>query len=104
MYTILGYLVICMLGHSSTVFQGRYRSADGSSQLVAVKKLLMHAGNVKQTLHEVKITSQCRHPNIVQYIGYFRSGGLYLNIVTEYMAGGDLESLLKTEHVCTYQK
>lgn len=96
-----------VIGHSSTVYLGKYRSGSvvGHGQLVAVKIMRVHAArSIGDTLREIMIASQCQHRNIVQYIGDYRTGvtpiTTTLNIVTEFMEGGDLLSYLEDEYVC----
>jgi NIMA (never in mitosis gene a)-related kinase 1/4/5 len=48
----------------------------------------------REALNEVKVLSQLRHPNIVQYIGSFQADG-YLHILMEYCNGGDVDQLIK---------
>lgn len=60
---------------------------------------LVHLAAMKQdeqreALNEVKVLSQLRHPNIVQYIGSFQADG-HLHILMEYCNGGDVDQLIK---------
>lgn len=50
----------------------------------------------KEALTEVRVLSQLKHPNIVEYIGSFESGG-YLHILMEYCNAGDVEQLIKKQ-------
>lgn len=60
---------------------------------------LVHLAAMKQdeqreALNEVRVLSQLRHPNIVQYIGSFQADG-HLHILMEYCNGGDVDQLIK---------
>lgn len=69
-------------------------------QSLAVCKLVhlavMKKEERQEALNEVRVLSQLKHPNIVEYIGSFESGG-YLHILMEYCDGGDLEQLVKKQ-------
>eukprot|EP01117_Protostelium_nocturnum_P013821 TRINITY_DN5201_c1_g1_i2.p1 TRINITY_DN5201_c1_g1~~TRINITY_DN5201_c1_g1_i2.p1 ORF type:complete len:417 (+),score=139.51 TRINITY_DN5201_c1_g1_i2:379-1629(+) len=77
-------------GAFSTVF----RAIQGETTAVAVKKQNQNSEK-KSFLYEAHILKSLAHPHIVQYFGIFEDPEGRANIVTEYMDGGDLLSLLR---------
>jgi len=80
-------------GTTATVYRGELRG-----QVVAVKAIHILSDNVdmaviKATQRELRVLSQCSHPNIVHFVGLvFES--FPLRLVLEYCAGGSLFDLL----------
>ncbi|OWZ02180.1 TKL protein kinase [Phytophthora megakarya] len=81
-------------GAFGVVFEGRYRDQD-----VAIKTLLPEKrkdmAHIQAFLSEVKLMATMEHPNIVQFVGVAWESLSDLYCVTEFMAGGDLRTLLK---------
>ncbi|KAL3657801.1 hypothetical protein V7S43_017183 [Phytophthora oleae] len=81
-------------GGFGEVYRGRYRDAD-----VAVKTLLPEKrkdlAHIQAFLSEVRLMATMEHPHIVQFIGVAWESLSDLFCVSEFMAGGDLRSLLK---------
>ena len=65
-------------GSFSEVFQGDWNGTE-----VVVKRYLRNNENaVKSFQNEVELLSEMRHPNIILYMGHFKSEK-YLNLVSE---------------------
>eukprot|EP00003_Mantamonas_plastica_P001788 TRINITY_DN11291_c0_g1_i6.p1 TRINITY_DN11291_c0_g1~~TRINITY_DN11291_c0_g1_i6.p1 ORF type:complete len:150 (+),score=29.70 TRINITY_DN11291_c0_g1_i6:143-592(+) len=82
-------------GYYGTLYKGLYYGTD-----VTIKKL--EIGNMKEMraylAREISVLQRARHPNIVQFMGTStHSSGVY--IVTEYVAGGTLRSMLEQENL-----
>ncbi|KAG1705444.1 hypothetical protein DVH05_004374 [Phytophthora capsici] len=81
-------------GGFGEVYRGRYRDAD-----VAVKTLLPEKrkdlAHIQAFLLEVRLMATMEHPHIVQFIGVAWESLSDLFCVSEFVAGGDLRSLLK---------
>ncbi|KAG6620317.1 TKL protein kinase [Phytophthora cinnamomi] len=81
-------------GAFGEVYRGRYREHD-----VAIKTLLPEKrkdlAHIQAFLSEVRLMATMEHPHIVQFIGVAWESLSDLFCVTEFMAGGDLRSLLK---------
>ncbi|GMF18785.1 unnamed protein product [Phytophthora lilii] len=81
-------------GAFGEVYRGRYRDQD-----VAVKTLLAEKRkdmtHIQAFLSEVRLMATMEHPHIVQFIGVAWESLSDLFCVTEFMAGGDLRTLLK---------
>lgn len=92
------------IGHGafSRVFKGSYRG-----ETVAVKKISVPRRDLDRHLTgELQLLSSpsMKHPNLIRYYGVaiepMQGGvGQVINIVTEYMGGGDLRSVLKRRDV-----
>jgi tRNA A-37 threonylcarbamoyl transferase component Bud32 len=81
-------------GGFGEVYRGRYRDQD-----VAVKTLLPEKrkdmAHIQAFLAEVRLAATMDHPNVVRFIGVAWESLSDLYCVTEFMAGGDLRSLLR---------
>ena len=55
------------------------------------------AGNSKYVRHEIELLNQLRHRNILRHLGACVDGGT-LHPLTEFIEGGDLETLLQVKH------
>ncbi|KAG7376518.1 hypothetical protein PHYPSEUDO_013225 [Phytophthora pseudosyringae] len=81
-------------GGFGEVYRGRYREQD-----VAIKTLLPEKrkdlAHIQAFLSEVRLMATMEHPHIVQFMGVAWESLSDLFCVTEFMAGGDLRSLLK---------
>ncbi|KAG2966897.1 hypothetical protein PC120_g27029, partial [Phytophthora cactorum] len=81
-------------GGFGEVYCGRYRDQD-----VAIKTLLPEKRkdlvHIQAFLSEVRLMATMEHPHVVQFIGVAWESLSDLFCVTEFMAGGDLRSLLK---------
>jgi serine/threonine protein kinase len=75
------------LGNFGTVYLYQHKNAP--HDVVAVKEIT--------NLIEMKLISQCQHPNVVEYFGYFLKQGMYY-IVMEYMDGRDFHNYLINTH------
>ena len=79
------------------VYLGHLR-ADSASY-VAIKKIKVNAefkdGLSMDAIREVKYLQELSHPNIIALHDVFTSKDLNLNLVLEYLPGGDLEMLIK---------
>ncbi|KAI9990296.1 hypothetical protein PInf_021106 [Phytophthora infestans] len=84
-------------GAFGEVYRGRYRGQD-----VAVKTLVPEKRKdmeyIEALLSEVKLMATMEHPNIVQFIGVAWESLSDLYCLIEFMAGGDLRTLLKEYH------
>ncbi|XP_013398566.1 serine/threonine-protein kinase MARK2 isoform X2 [Lingula anatina] len=82
---------------------GMCRSWEIRPQLVAIKVIEVQKikeSYVRKNLYrEARILSQLRHPNIVRLFETLRAGTLYC-LVTEYAAGGELLSYIRTQKDC----
>ncbi|RLN95145.1 hypothetical protein BBJ28_00022003 [Nothophytophthora sp. Chile5] len=90
----IGLGAIINRGGFGEVYRGRYRDQD-----VAIKALLPEKRKdlkyIEAFLGEVRLMATMDHPQIVQFIGVAWESLSDLYCVTEFMAGGDLRSLLK---------
>ncbi|KAJ0410480.1 hypothetical protein ATCC90586_000650 [Pythium insidiosum] len=83
------------IGHGAygEVFVGEYRSVP-----VAIKRLSpQHRHDIKlleSFLNEAKLTASLQHPRIIHFVGIAWDTSSDVHVVTEYMSGGDLRSLL----------
>ncbi|KAE8953376.1 hypothetical protein PR003_g33986, partial [Phytophthora rubi] len=81
-------------GAFGEVYRGRYRDQD-----VAIKTLLPEKrkdlAHIQAFLAEVRLMATMEHPHIVQFVGVAWESLSDLFCVSEFMAGGDLRSLLK---------
>ncbi|RLN85781.1 hypothetical protein BBJ28_00017335 [Nothophytophthora sp. Chile5] len=84
--------LICRGGHGEVYF------GSFNGQQVAVKVLLPETRNVikhvNDFLAEVKLMAALDHPRIVQFVGVAWDSLSDLCVLSEYMAGGDLRTLL----------
>ncbi|CAD5222411.1 unnamed protein product [Bursaphelenchus xylophilus] len=81
-------------GNSATVHLG-ILNRGGKQLNVAVKKIkYFETGELEKAMREVRLISECKHPNIVECIGYYSCVEGYLNVVMEYVKGGDLHTYL----------
>lgn len=76
-------------GNFAQVFIGQYYG-----DYVAVKKQKMKEDMASYLFTELALLSNLNHENLIAYIGCGLGEGQYCFIVTEYLAGGDLRSLL----------
>jgi len=59
----------------------------------------MNNNEIMSIKKEITILKQCRHPNIVGYIGsYIKEGDLWL--IMEYCSAGSLADILKVTKQC----
>ncbi|KAE9076535.1 hypothetical protein PF010_g23860 [Phytophthora fragariae] len=86
--------VVISRGAFGEVYRGRYRDQD-----VAIKTLLPEKrkdlAHIQAFLAEVRLMATMEHPHIVQFVGVAWESLSDLFCVSEFMAGGDLRSLLK---------
>ncbi|ETN16002.1 TKL protein kinase [Phytophthora nicotianae INRA-310] len=86
-------------GTNSEVYRGQYRD-----QMVAIKKPLPNwlgdRNNLDAFFAKVRVLSSpsLTHPNIVSFLGVSWRSLAYVCMVSEFMAGGDLRSLLTRRH------
>ncbi|TMW57969.1 hypothetical protein Poli38472_013443 [Pythium oligandrum] len=78
----------------SIVWLAHYHGMD-----VAIKKLVNGTDDTESFAREVEIMSKLMHPKIVRFIGCTWTNSFDLNVVTEFMAGGDLRTLLDNRKV-----
>ncbi|GLE01558.1 hypothetical protein PINS_up010388 [Pythium insidiosum] len=80
-------------GAFGEVFLGEYRNVP-----VAIKRLSpQHRHDIKQLrsfLSEAKLTASLHHARIIDFVGVAWKTPTDVHVVTEYMSGGDLRSLL----------
>ncbi len=93
------YQVRTVIGNGG--FSVVYRAEDTTlGRLVAIKQLLPNAfveeGTREWFVREARLTASLNHPNIV-HIYALREHGESLFLVMEYLAGGDLHSLVQDE-------
>lgn len=72
-----------------------------NSREVAVKTINNSNSKIEDIMREIELISKCNHKNIIEYIGHYCNFG-QMNIVTEYMAGGDLHQALIDEKFVTF--
>ena len=81
----------------------RHQTEKGANvtKYVAVK-IIKNATSLEEVKLEVDTIRKCRHQNIVQYIDHFITDEMrIINIVLEYMGGGDLHNfLIDQTNVC----
>lgn len=79
-------------GSFGEVWKGIYSGSD-----IAVKRLHTYIPEAETDtfINEIRLIMGLRHPNIIQFIGTSEIPGFGLSAVTEYMAQGDLTSVLK---------
>eukprot|EP00727_Mastigamoeba_balamuthi_P013386 m51a1_g8670 putative protein kinase (621) ;mRNA; f:122130-124519 len=75
-------------GSFGVVFRGKWRGCT-----VAVKRT--HSPRPAALRHEITLMSKMRHPSIVLFMGAATQDHSHLAIVTEFVSGGSLESLLR---------
>ncbi|KAF7713344.1 Cyclin-dependent kinase 7 [Penicillium ucsense] len=84
-------------GTYAIVYLGNYR--DDPSSLVAIKKIKVNAeykdGLTMDAIREVKYLQELSHRNIIALHDVFSSKDQNLNLVLEFLPGGDLEMLIK---------
>jgi serine/threonine protein kinase len=85
-------------GGMAEVFRAEERVSDGSTRVVAVKRLFPRLSAerdfVGMFVHEAQITSGMNHPNIVRTFDLINHESYYY-IVMEYLKGMDLDDLLR---------
>lgn len=64
-----------------------------TNKKVAVKIIDVTEAELRSLINEIAIMRDCKHPNIVDYVGSFRSKN-QLWVVMEYMDGGCLTEIL----------
>uniref|UniRef100_A0A914DBF3 receptor protein-tyrosine kinase n=1 Tax=Acrobeloides nanus TaxID=290746 RepID=A0A914DBF3_9BILA len=83
-------------GFSAVVYLMSYRPTSRSEIQVAVKNIHNINFDIDDALREMELISNCEHPNIVSFIGYFKDANFdSLHLVTEYMPGGNLHTYLR---------
>ena len=78
-------------GAMGVVYKAKYHGSD-----VAVKQALINLADyeaLKQLAQEATLMEELRHPNIVQFLGYYQDATHY-SIVMEYVSGGELTKVL----------
>lgn len=92
-------------GSTSDVYRAKFRG-----EFVAVKKpcaqWLANVRHMDAFFCEVRLLASLRHPNIVTFIGVAWRSLLDVQLVSEFMDGGDLRGLLTrfdTENMATYR-
>ncbi|KAH7713029.1 small GTPase Rac protein 1, partial [Aphelenchoides avenae] len=90
------HTVVLQNGFSSRVFKGTYHN-DSSETFVAVKKIMNEHFDRDDIMQEVALMSQCKHKNVVQFIGHYFDVDNTIHIVTELMEGGDLHKFLRND-------
>jgi tRNA A-37 threonylcarbamoyl transferase component Bud32 len=78
-------------GAMGVVYKAKYRGSD-----VAVKQVLLNLADseaMKLLAQEATLMEELRHPNIVQFLGYYQDSTHY-SIVMEYVSGGELSKIL----------
>jgi serine/threonine protein kinase len=94
------YTLVDRLGYGgmAEVFLARATSIGGFEKMLAIKRLLPHCTEDRQTVElladEAKITVRLTHPNIVQVFDFGEINDTYY-IAMEYVDGLDLRSLVR---------
>lgn len=88
-------------GAFGEVYLGKFRD-----QHVAIKRLLpqvrKNMGHIEGFLAEIKLLASMEHPSVVQFVGVAWDSLSDLMCLTEFMAGGDLRTLLIEYHEAEY--
>jgi serine/threonine protein kinase len=96
------YTLLDRLGYGgmAEVFLARTNGVGGFEKLLAIKRLLPHCVEDRQTVDlladEARITVQLTHPNIVQVFDFGRVEDSYF-IAMEYVDGLDLKTLIQLD-------
>jgi hypothetical protein len=79
-------------GAAGEVFKA---SDTRSGEIVAIKKMILNAQNMKLLITEIGIMKACLHANIVKYTASYLVDDTCLWVVMEYMDGGCLTEILE---------
>jgi hypothetical protein len=79
-------------GAAGEVFKG---VDSRSGEVVAIKKMILNAQNMKLLITEIGIMKACTHGNIVKYAASYLVDDTCLWVVMEYMDGGCLTEILE---------
>jgi serine/threonine-protein kinase len=93
------YLLLERLGEGGTgqVYKARHRALHRVVALKVLRKeYLEHPHAIRRFLREVQAVAQLEHPNIVHAFDAAEAGGTYY-LATEYVAGPDLDRLVRQE-------
>ncbi|KAJ9470926.1 Serine/threonine-protein kinase nekl-2 [Diplonema papillatum] len=71
--------------------------ADDGEELVVKRTAIQGLGAqlLEANANEVYVLTVLSHPNVIRYIDHFVDDESYLNLVTEYCSGGDLQQLIE---------
>lgn len=102
------YDIIKQIGNGSHGDVYLVRSTIDKKKYVMKKIFLKEREKTKDTLHEVNVLSQLKHPNIVEYFESFQiENNQFLCIIMAYCESGDLFTTLQkkknefiSEYVC----
>jgi hypothetical protein len=92
----MGTFTLIGEGHFSKVCRALcLRSPEEEHGEFVAVKIIKHSSSIKEIEDEVRVMCGCDHPNIVKYIDHFVDHMQLINIVMEYMGGGDLHNYLR---------
>jgi len=87
------YDIIEELGKGSygAIYKAIYKK---EANVVAIKIVPIETDNTQELMDEIQILSECRSPNIVNYIESYKHNG-YLWIIMEYCGAGSIGDIMK---------